>query len=204
MPNLKCDAINCASNRDNCCCQPAIKVQGKSSTCCEETRCQSFSEKGQGEVSNSTCFCEPNCDCTVKCTASQCGHNSKGDCTADCVCIDGRGATEQSQTACNSFEARQGWFKESGSGRIRVGIKLTPPPYILLQKCPKVITRANEQTNQAGADRPHIMYKSWKFIHNTHHNSNNTNRLMHKILCKRPKKHIYINILAKRLDIYYI
>lgn len=104
MTRLKCNAINCASNKDNCCCQPAIKVQGKSAVEQDSTRCQSFVEKGEGEISNSTCFCEPNCECEVKCTACHCVHNDDGTCKADCVCIDGVSACERSETKCGSFE----------------------------------------------------------------------------------------------------
>lgn len=107
MTNLTCNAVGCASNRDNRCCQPAIKVQGKSASQICDTRCQSFHQKGCDEVSNSTHFCQPNCSCEVKCTAGQCCYNHDGDCTAENVCIQGHHAQEMSQTQCGSFRREE-------------------------------------------------------------------------------------------------
>lgn len=105
MTRLKCNALNCASNKDNCCCQPGIKVQGMSAVQKDSTRCQSFVEKFSGEMSNATCFSQPNIESDVKCTACNCVHNNKhGDCKAESIDIDGPCACETSGTKCNSFK----------------------------------------------------------------------------------------------------
>ena len=84
MSKLTCHVTSCASNSSNCCCQPAIKVQGKGACCCSETECQSFQRKGPSEVSNAT----------------------QGSCTANQVNIGGYSAQERCETNCESFQAR--------------------------------------------------------------------------------------------------
>lgn len=106
MTKLTCHVTTCASNRDSCCCQPAIKVQGRSACRCDETECQSFQKKGQAEVTNSTQFNSPNESLTVKCTAQNCRHNRSGDCTAAQITIDGSGAQTRNETNCGSFQER--------------------------------------------------------------------------------------------------
>lgn len=103
MSQLQCNAANCASNKENHCCQPAIKVQGKSATTPTATRCQSFMQKGAGELSNSVQYSGGNTDCEVRCTACHCSHNKAGSCNADSVNIDGCNACDKSDTCCNSF-----------------------------------------------------------------------------------------------------
>ena len=89
MSKLTCHVTSCASNSSNCCCQPAIKVQGKGACCCSETECQSFQRKGPSEVSNATHFDAPNQNCEIKCTAERC-----------------YSAQERCETNCESFQAR--------------------------------------------------------------------------------------------------
>ena len=66
LTRLTCHVTNCASNQNNCCCQPSIKVQGKGACHCGETECQSFQKKGPGEVSNSTHFTNANLNAQQK------------------------------------------------------------------------------------------------------------------------------------------
>ncbi len=106
MTKLTCNVTSCASNCDNCCCQPAIKVQGKGACQCCETECQSFQKKGSGEVSNNTQFSHANPECEVKCTANHCVFNDMGGCTASHISIMGNGAEKRSETNCESFRAR--------------------------------------------------------------------------------------------------
>ena len=106
LTRLTCHVTNCASNQNNCCCQPSIKVQGKGACHCGETECQSFQKKGPGEVSNSTHFTNANLNAQVKCTAENCVFNSMGNCNADHISIGGNGAESRSQTNCESFQAR--------------------------------------------------------------------------------------------------
>lgn len=81
MSKLTCHVTSCASNQNCCCCQPAIKVQGRGACRCSETECQSFHKKGTGEISNATQFSHPNPDCMIKCTAEHCVYNTQGSCT---------------------------------------------------------------------------------------------------------------------------
>ncbi len=103
MTRLSCNAINCASNKNNCCCRPAIKVQGQQAKTPCDTRCQSFTEKGTGEVSNATHVDQPNHSLMVKCTAMNCVFNQNGDCNAKDIHINGAGARSFSETECSSF-----------------------------------------------------------------------------------------------------
>lgn len=102
MTQLKCNVATCASNKDNCCCRPAIKVQGRSAHECCDTRCESFTNKNH-ECSNSTHFCECNTSLEVKCTAEKCVYNERGTCQAQDITIDGNGAQIMSETECASF-----------------------------------------------------------------------------------------------------
>ncbi|MBS6229867.1 MAG: DUF1540 domain-containing protein [Negativibacillus sp.] len=106
MSKLTCHVTSCASNQNCCCCQPAIKVQGRGACRCSETECQSFHKKGTGEISNATQFSHPNPDCMIKCTAEHCVYNTQGSCTAEQVDISGHGAQERCETSCKSFRAR--------------------------------------------------------------------------------------------------
>ena len=106
MSKLTCHVTSCASNSSNCCCQPAIKVQGKGACCCSETECQSFQRKGPSEVSNATHFDAPNQNCEIKCTAERCIYTTQGSCTANQVNIGGYSAQERCETNCESFQAR--------------------------------------------------------------------------------------------------
>ena len=102
MTQLKCNVATCASNKENCCCRPAIKVQGKSACKCCDTRCESFTNK-TNECSNATHFDNVNNSLEVKCTAENCVYNAGGACSAQDITIDGHGAKEMSQTECASF-----------------------------------------------------------------------------------------------------
>ena len=103
MTRLTCNATNCASNRNNLCCRPTIKVQGQEAKTPCDTRCESFSEKGCGEASNSVCFENGNPSLEVKCTAKNCIYNRNGNCKAEGIHINGAGARTLSETECSSF-----------------------------------------------------------------------------------------------------
>ncbi len=103
MTKLTCNATYCASNKDNLCCRPAIKVQGQQAEMPSDTRCQSFTEKGKNEVSNATHFAVTNNELEVKCTAMNCIYNKNGDCHAEGIHINGAGARSFSETECSSF-----------------------------------------------------------------------------------------------------
>lgn len=105
MTHLTCNASNCASNKNNCCCRPAIKVQGQQAKTPCDTRCQSFTEKGH-EISNSTHFDQPNNSLDVKCSAMNCTFNKEGSCAAEGIHINGAGARSYSETECSSFSPK--------------------------------------------------------------------------------------------------
>ena len=102
MTKLTCNAVHCASNKNNLCCRPAIKVQGQQAQMPCDTRCQSFVDKGH-EMSNNTHQDDPNTSLEVKCTAMNCIFNQNGDCQAKDIHINGAGARTYSETECSSF-----------------------------------------------------------------------------------------------------
>lgn len=107
MTNLQCSVQSCASNQQGCCCQHAIKVQGKDAHCAASTCCQSFFKKGEGEVSNSTHYTQPNPALDVYCTAADCRYNDGArHCTAANIEITGGTPDLMHGTQCSTFEKR--------------------------------------------------------------------------------------------------
>lgn len=105
MTHLTCNATDCASNKNNCCCRPSIKVQGPCAEACCDTQCQSFCPNEPG-CSNAADFSSPNPELNIKCSASHCVHYCNGCCDAESVHINGAGAQTLSETECSSFSAR--------------------------------------------------------------------------------------------------
>ncbi|HAN44854.1 MAG TPA: DUF1540 domain-containing protein [Ruminococcaceae bacterium] len=105
MTNLQCSVTNCASNSDNCCCRPDIKVKGRRACSSSDTCCSSFQEKNEA-AQNALRFDMPNPITNVRCDADNCKHNTGGKCEANQISIDGAGASNSIQTLCSSFEAR--------------------------------------------------------------------------------------------------
>ena len=104
MTNLECNVCNCAYNSNNYCHLTDIEVKGAAAHHCEGTCCASFEEEIN---SNSAVNASLNMNDTpitqVHCNAHHCLFNEAGECCADCICVDGNGACEKSETECASF-----------------------------------------------------------------------------------------------------
>ena len=70
MPALSCSAMTCVYNQNELCSKGDIRVGGSGAKSSMETCCESFKERGEGSMSNST-----GCGCTkigVDCKAQNC------------------------------------------------------------------------------------------------------------------------------------
>lgn len=105
MTTLKCNVIHCASNRDNRCCRPEIKVDGKQAHEAQATCCASFTPIATG-ATNTVDYSEPNPSMNVLCDAQNCVYNESGKCHADSINVTGMSAKEQRQTECGTFRCR--------------------------------------------------------------------------------------------------
>lgn len=110
MTNLKCYVQNCIHNSPDRCCKPDIQVDGPCACGCEQTCCASFEmQNGKGQASNS-CGCSvPNDSLLIRCSASNCVYNEKGECSAETINISPCGCSTpdcKSQTECASFRMR--------------------------------------------------------------------------------------------------
>ncbi len=105
MTKLTCHVTNCASNKNDCCCRPDIMVDGENAQHVSDTCCNSFVEKGKGEVSNNVCYCKEDTSLDVKCDAVTCVHNDSMKCAASSICIEGCHACEKNETECSTFKA---------------------------------------------------------------------------------------------------
>ena len=87
MPALSCSAMTCVYNQNELCSKGDIRVGGSGAKSSMETCCESFKERGEGTMSNST-----GCGCTkigVDCKAQNCTFNDSA-----CSC---------QETECSSF-----------------------------------------------------------------------------------------------------
>lgn len=106
MADLKCSAENCTYNDQHLCCKGDIMVGGKHADCCDDTCCESFSERREGRDSFKNSTCHPTRTISIDCEATQCVYNSDYKCTAGHVDIKGCGACDCQGTACATFEER--------------------------------------------------------------------------------------------------
>ena len=80
MPALSCSAMTCVYNQNELCSKGDIRVGGSGAKSSMETCCESFKERGEGTMSNST-----GCGCTkigVDCKAQNCTFNDNCKCEA--------------------------------------------------------------------------------------------------------------------------
>ena len=101
MPELVCSAQSCVYNNAMYCSRGDIEVGGRNATVCQDTCCESFKERGEGTMSNST-----GCGCTkigVDCKAQNCTFNDNCKCEAGDIHIAGDSACSCQETECSSF-----------------------------------------------------------------------------------------------------
>ena len=78
MAELKCRAKNCTYNKDQFCSKGDIMVGGKHAKNMDETHCDSFSKRKEGNASNSTCH--PSRTISIDCEVEKCAYNSNYKC----------------------------------------------------------------------------------------------------------------------------
>jgi hypothetical protein len=101
MPALSCSAMTCVYNQNELCSKGDIRVGGSGAKSSMETCCESFKERGEGTMSNST-----GCGCTkigVDCEAQNCTFNDNCKCEAGDIHIAGDSACSCQETECSSF-----------------------------------------------------------------------------------------------------
>lgn len=107
MTQLQCDVMNCANNKDNCCCKPNIQVNGPCACGAEQTNCSSFLD-ATNSAQNSTGYSMPNTSLDVDCDASNCIFNSREKCSAEQISVSAEGDKPDtpSKTECASFQCK--------------------------------------------------------------------------------------------------
>lgn len=101
MPALSCSAMTCVYNQNELCSKGDIRVGGSEAKSSMETCCESFKERGEGTMFNST-----GCGCTkigVDCKAQNCTFNDNCKCEAGDIHIAGDSACSYQETECSSF-----------------------------------------------------------------------------------------------------
>lgn len=106
MADLKCAVENCGYNDQHLCCKGDIMVGGKHACCCDETCCESFTQKREGMDSYKSSVIHPSKIISIDCEAVKCVYNSNYKCHADHVDIKGCGACDCQGTACSTFKEK--------------------------------------------------------------------------------------------------
>lgn len=102
MPMLRCSAITCLYNEQECCSKGDIMVSGEQAHRADETNCESFVERKNGSVFNSAgCGCDK---INIQCKAHGCVYNDSEKCEAAQVNIAGSNASVCQDTKCGTFE----------------------------------------------------------------------------------------------------
>ena len=103
MAELKCSVENCTYNDQHLCCKGDIMVGGRHASSCDETCCESFVPRREGQDTFKNSTSHPCNTISSDCKAGQCEYNSDYKCTAGLVDICGCGACDCSGTACATF-----------------------------------------------------------------------------------------------------
>ena len=103
MPQLRCNADNCAHNANNCCCNNEIKVDGQQAQTSSNTCCSNFCES-QGNMQDAVDQAYASPETEVDCSAQNCAHNDNCKCHADSVDVSGAGACNCDGTCCSTFK----------------------------------------------------------------------------------------------------
>ncbi len=102
MAELKCKAESCTYNKNEYCCKGDIMVGGKHACDCDDTCCESFSERRADSFSSA--LNHPSPTISVDCEVSKCTYNNNYKCLAEHVDIMGSGASNRKETACATFK----------------------------------------------------------------------------------------------------
>lgn len=101
MPKILCNVETCHLNKNQCCCSGSINVAGDRAEDSEATCCETFRQQQPG-FTNKTETVKDNS--YIKCEASNCMHNSSGNCTAQTIKVQGGNAYNCGETCCATFD----------------------------------------------------------------------------------------------------
>lgn len=103
MTELKCGVENCTYNKECLCSKGDIMVGGKDAKKEEETCCESFAMKREGQDVYSSSLSHGSRMISIDCQAVKCIYNNNYKCIAEHVDITGRGAGDSRETSCATF-----------------------------------------------------------------------------------------------------
>lgn len=100
MTDIYCSAVQCAHNKENCCCLGNVHVGGKNAESSDCTCCDSFiKQHATMQIGESVCHCS-----CIDCDAGECRYNCDGECCADTVNIKGDNSCRCDETCCCTFK----------------------------------------------------------------------------------------------------
>lgn len=106
MADLKCTVENCLYNEEHYCCKGDIMVGGRHASNYQDTCCESFAQKREGQDAYTSSIAHPSKTISIDCEAEKCMYNSNYKCVAKHVDIEGCGACDCAQTACTTFSEK--------------------------------------------------------------------------------------------------
>lgn len=106
MAELRCVVDSCTYNEDQLCSKGDILVGGRNACCCDETSCESFMQRREGQDAFKSSACHAARTINIDCEAEKCVYNSDYKCTAGHVDIKGCRACDCQQTVCATFEEK--------------------------------------------------------------------------------------------------
>ena len=106
MAELCCSVENCLYNKEHYCCKGDIFVGGEKARNEEETCCESFALRKEGQDAYTSSLEHPSKTISIDCEAVKCMYNSNYKCVAEHVDIQGSSAAESRETACATFKEK--------------------------------------------------------------------------------------------------
>ena len=106
MANLDCTVGTCAYNKTQSCCKGDIMVAGKEANQCDDTCCDSFTQRRVEDSFIDALDQNPSRTISIDCEVGKCIYNSSYKCFADHVDIKGGNAEANAETACGTFQPK--------------------------------------------------------------------------------------------------
>ena len=103
MPDLYCEASNCAHNKNRLCSIDNITVSGKTAVRADGTCCENFTEQTTPE----SLINKGEKKTFIDCYAENCRYNEDLNCYADSVNICGEEACRCKETECKTFSKKK-------------------------------------------------------------------------------------------------
>ncbi len=102
MPELKCTVQTCLHNQNYYCDLDSIKVGGSSAKHAQDTCCDSFEERKDGNSYSNT-MKEASPKSEIDCKATECMYNEQCHCHAGKISMEGGNARRCQETECATF-----------------------------------------------------------------------------------------------------